>query len=329
MSDSSRSSSVGTVTSKIPITTATKRATLSTHALTLSLDDSRRRLLVRTPPIPPLAATRPGLDVRVGMQLPQHPGWALDRRGEEQVHASLTVVHWEVGDLRFPWKRGKDAGHRIKQRFLHYFVALCLPVQLQVLRATGGQSPLQKQHLRISLESGTDSGDVCPVSHESYINIPCRPESLCPAPAPAAQGVACVGSVANPQLQTALNEAASNITAFSLLKNLHHSNPGTQLSARTRRTHLFLDPDDVKGFPFKLQLANIRPAENHRIRTNTQTHDKTQNNNHADTVACCKQADASGEKRGGLRPREKTRPRVNQDQTHREDGAEGQKRQRD
>lgn len=26
--------------------------------------------------------------------------------------------------------------------------------------------------------------------------------------------------------------------------------------------HLFLNPNDVKGFPFELQLANIRPARN-------------------------------------------------------------------
>lgn len=28
-------------------------------------------------------------------------------------------------------------------------------------------------------------------------------------------------------------------------------------------THLFLNPNDVKGFPFELQLANISPVKNH------------------------------------------------------------------
>lgn len=30
--------------------------------------------------------------------------------------------------------------------------------------------------------------------------------------------------------------------------------------------HLFLNPDDVKRFPFKLQLADIVPAETHRLK---------------------------------------------------------------
>lgn len=32
-----------------------------------------------------------------------------------------------------------------------------------------------------------------------------------------------------------------------------------------RCAHLFLNPDDVKGFPFELQLANISPAKNHHV----------------------------------------------------------------
>lgn len=32
-------------------------------------------------------------------------------------------------------------------------------------------------------------------------------------------------------------------------------------------THLFLNPDDVKGFPLELQLAYISPAKNHDVIT--------------------------------------------------------------
>ena len=41
-------------------------------------------------------------------------------------------------------------------------------------------------------------------------------------------------------------------------------NPSEEkLCAGGHHTHLFLNPDDVKGFPFKLQLADINPAESH------------------------------------------------------------------
>lgn len=37
------------------------------------------------------------------------------------------------------------------------------------------------------------------------------------------------------------------------------------LHAREPCTHLFLNPNDVKGLPLKLQLANISPAKNHGV----------------------------------------------------------------
>lgn len=37
--------------------------------------------------------------------------------------------------------------------------------------------------------------------------------------------------------------------------------------ARGSCTHLFLNPNDVKGFSFKLQLTDIRPAETHNVMT--------------------------------------------------------------
>ncbi len=40
-----------------------------------------------------------------------------------------------------------------------------------------------------------------------------------------------------------------------------------KVHAGGRCTHLLLDPDDVKGFPFELQLANISPAKNHQVIT--------------------------------------------------------------
>lgn len=39
-----------------------------------------------------------------------------------------------------------------------------------------------------------------------------------------------------------------------------------KVHAGGRCAHLFLDPDDVKRFSFKLQLANVVPAETHRLK---------------------------------------------------------------
>lgn len=52
--------------------------------------------------------------------------------------------------------------------------------------------------------------------------------------------------------------------------------------------HLLLDPDDVKGFPFKLQLANISPAKSHEVMTkyiSTSSWLKIKDNNISDLTA--------------------------------------------
>lgn len=49
---------------------------------------------------------------------------------------------------------------------------------------------------------------------------------------------------------------------------------GERACRRRHCTHLFLNADDVKGFPFELQFANISPAKNNDIMTKKNLHDK-------------------------------------------------------
>lgn len=48
---------------------------------------------------------------------------------------------------------------------------------------------------------------------------------------------------------------------------LHFSPLEENVHAGRHFTHLFLNPNDVKCFPFELQLANIRPGSNHDVTT--------------------------------------------------------------
>lgn len=72
-----------------------------------------------------------GLDVRVSMELPQQPGGALDWRGEEQVDASLTVVHW--GGQHAGTGTGEERCSNIFRKHIIYYMCLKEEYSLRVM----------------------------------------------------------------------------------------------------------------------------------------------------------------------------------------------------